>query len=364
MRSSRTSSTARSSASRRRPRRPGWSASSRSPCSTRTPRRAGRHLAYVPLGFAVVTRRLWLSRTTSRYELGSAGRGGRQPGSRPGVGEAPGRVPQGPPRAARGHDQGARRGPAGGAEDRARAVHRVRRVRHAAGHRERRTSARWPSRSRWPPASPRSSPSCSLSRGGRSCWPCRGSPWARSGTSAAGHAGRAAGGSTARKADDEDAGWSSPPTRSSWPCRTCRYPALRKAFKDGWKPTFHTLPVRDGRGYAAVFSLPLGVTAEMIADQRPVLARNLHRAEIEVWPTDAEQAGRPGRDRACGSPTPACCPSPRRSTRCCTRAPPTCSRACPAACRPAATSIADPDRRQQLRRAAARWARARATPAA
>ena len=32
-------------------------------------------------------------------------------------------------------------------------------------------------------------------------------------------------------------------------------PALRRAFKDGWRPTFHTLPVRDGRGYSAVFSL-------------------------------------------------------------------------------------------------------------
>ena len=70
-----------------------------------------------------------------------------------------------------------------------------------------------------------------------------------------------------------------------------RIPELRKATKDGWKPTFHTLPVRDGRGYSAVFTLPLGVTPEMIADQRPVLARNLHRAEIEVWPSAAERAG-------------------------------------------------------------------------
>ena len=54
-------------------------------------------------------------------------------------------------------------------------------------------------------------------------------------------------------------------------------PALRKAFKDGWRPTLHTLPVKDGRGYSAVYSLPLGVTAEMIADQRPVFARNMHR---------------------------------------------------------------------------------------
>jgi DNA segregation ATPase FtsK/SpoIIIE, S-DNA-T family len=70
-----------------------------------------------------------------------------------------------------------------------------------------------------------------------------------------------------------------------------RIPELRKAAKDGWRPSFHTLPVRDGRGYSAVFTLPLGVTPEMIADQRPVLARNLHRAEIEVWPSAAEQPG-------------------------------------------------------------------------
>ena len=70
-----------------------------------------------------------------------------------------------------------------------------------------------------------------------------------------------------------------------------KIPALKRAFKDGWRPTFHTLPVRDGRGYSAVFSVPLGVTAEMIADQRPVLARNVHRAEVEVWPSDAEKAG-------------------------------------------------------------------------
>jgi DNA segregation ATPase FtsK/SpoIIIE, S-DNA-T family len=70
-----------------------------------------------------------------------------------------------------------------------------------------------------------------------------------------------------------------------------KIPALKRAFKDGWRPTFHMLPVRDGRGYSAVFSAPLGVTAGMIADQRPVLARNVHRAEVEVWPSDAEQAG-------------------------------------------------------------------------
>jgi S-DNA-T family DNA segregation ATPase FtsK/SpoIIIE len=70
-----------------------------------------------------------------------------------------------------------------------------------------------------------------------------------------------------------------------------KIPELRRAFKDGWVPTFDLPPVRDGRGYHAVVRLPLGVTAGMVADLRPVLARNLHRAEIEVWPADAEKAG-------------------------------------------------------------------------
>lgn len=68
-------------------------------------------------------------------------------------------------------------------------------------------------------------------------------------------------------------------------------PALKKAFKDGWVPPLSLPPVREGRGYHAVIGLPLGVTAEMVADQRPVLARNLHRAEIETWPADAEKSG-------------------------------------------------------------------------
>ena len=65
---------------------------------------------------------------------------------------------------------------------------------------------------------------------------------------------------------------------------------LKKAMNDGWKPTFTLTPVKDGRGYSATFSLPLGVTPDMVADQRAILARNLHRDEIEVWPS----AGPPG----------------------------------------------------------------------
>jgi S-DNA-T family DNA segregation ATPase FtsK/SpoIIIE len=69
-------------------------------------------------------------------------------------------------------------------------------------------------------------------------------------------------------------------------------PALNRAVKDGWQVEFHTPPVRvNRRGYQAVFSLPMGVTPEMIADKRDVLARNLVRAPLEVWPAAAEHAG-------------------------------------------------------------------------
>lgn len=66
---------------------------------------------------------------------------------------------------------------------------------------------------------------------------------------------------------------------------------LKAAFKDGWRPTFTLTPVRDRGGYSAIFDLPLGVTPQMVIDQRPVFARNLHRAEVEVWATDAERGG-------------------------------------------------------------------------
>ena len=69
-------------------------------------------------------------------------------------------------------------------------------------------------------------------------------------------------------------------------------PAMNRAVKDGWQVEFATPPVRvNSRGYQATFSLPMGVTPEMIADKRDVLARNLVRAPLEVWPTAAERAG-------------------------------------------------------------------------
>ena len=97
----------------------------------------------------------------------------------------------------------------------------------------------------------------------------------------------------AAKPDDPDAGLVVTADTIVLALQNIPVPELKRAFKDGWRPSFTLLPVRDGRGYEAEFSLPLGVTAEMIADRRPVLARNLHREEIETWPS----AGAPGHGR-------------------------------------------------------------------
>ncbi len=77
-------------------------------------------------------------------------------------------------------------------------------------------------------------------------------------------------------------------------------PAMTRAFKDGWLPRFDLTPTREGqgafKGYRAIFDLPLGVTPDMVADKGAVLATNLHRNAVEVWPSDygKEKGGRPG----------------------------------------------------------------------
>jgi hypothetical protein len=66
-------------------------------------------------------------------------------------------------------------------------------------------------------------------------------------------------------------------------------PALNKALKEGWTVTFIVPPVRvNNRGYQAVFSIPMGVTPDMIADKGEVFARNLHRHPLETWPSASD----------------------------------------------------------------------------
>lgn len=77
-------------------------------------------------------------------------------------------------------------------------------------------------------------------------------------------------------------------------------PAMTRAFKGGWLPRFDLTPTREGqgafKGYRAIFDLPLGVTPDMVADKGDVLAANLHRNAVEVWPSDygKEKGGKPG----------------------------------------------------------------------
>ena len=66
---------------------------------------------------------------------------------------------------------------------------------------------------------------------------------------------------------------------------------LDKYFKDGGQ-LIYTVPARmDGEGTYAQVRLPLGVTADMVADRRDRLAANLGRAKLETWPTEGVEAG-------------------------------------------------------------------------
>ncbi|MFD0657156.1 hypothetical protein [Thermocatellispora tengchongensis] len=61
---------------------------------------------------------------------------------------------------------------------------------------------------------------------------------------------------------------------------------LDKAFKGGWKPRVVLPTGRDGKGWRTQLELPLGVTVDMINRKKSVLAHNLVRLPVEVWPTE------------------------------------------------------------------------------
>ena len=67
---------------------------------------------------------------------------------------------------------------------------------------------------------------------------------------------------------------------------------LNKAVKEGWQPRWVSPTVRLGNGWHSQLQLPLGVTVEMVNVRKTVLAHNLLRLPIEVWPT--EPADQPG----------------------------------------------------------------------
>ncbi|MBO7938959.1 cell division protein FtsK [Streptomyces sp. S9] len=61
---------------------------------------------------------------------------------------------------------------------------------------------------------------------------------------------------------------------------------LNKAIKDGWQPRWVQPTTRSGNGWHTQLQLPMGVTVEMITGKKSVLAHNLLRKPVEVWPTE------------------------------------------------------------------------------
>lgn len=61
---------------------------------------------------------------------------------------------------------------------------------------------------------------------------------------------------------------------------------LNAAIKEGWQPRWVQPTTRLGNGYHTQLQLPLGVTVEMVNGKKNVLAHNLMRKPVEVWPTE------------------------------------------------------------------------------
>jgi S-DNA-T family DNA segregation ATPase FtsK/SpoIIIE len=65
---------------------------------------------------------------------------------------------------------------------------------------------------------------------------------------------------------------------------------LNKAFKAGWQARWVQPTTRLGKGWHTQLQLPMGVTVEMINGRKDVLAHNLLRLPVEVWPTEPSTA--------------------------------------------------------------------------
>jgi DNA segregation ATPase FtsK/SpoIIIE, S-DNA-T family len=61
---------------------------------------------------------------------------------------------------------------------------------------------------------------------------------------------------------------------------------MNKAVREGWRPRWVLGAVEDGAGWHCQLQLPQGVNVEMINGKKPLLASNLLRQPIEVWPSE------------------------------------------------------------------------------
>ncbi|WP_236789641.1 FtsK/SpoIIIE domain-containing protein [Amycolatopsis sp. GM8] len=71
--------------------------------------------------------------------------------------------------------------------------------------------------------------------------------------------------------------------------RALGYGPLNNAFKEGWSPRWVSATTRVGRGYHTQLLLPRAVPVEEIAKRKNVLAHNLLRKPVEVWPTEPKE---------------------------------------------------------------------------
>src|SRR5690606_39316635 len=83
--------------------------------------------------------------------------------------------------------------------------------------------------------------------------------------------------------------------------RELGYAPLTKAFKEGWQPRWVSPTTRVGKGWHAQLLLPRQVPVEEIAKRKSVLAHNLLRKPIEVWPTEPKRSEARRVGNQCGS---------------------------------------------------------------
>ncbi len=68
--------------------------------------------------------------------------------------------------------------------------------------------------------------------------------------------------------------------------RNLNLPAMNRKVREGWQPRWVQGSAYDGKGWRTQLLLPEGVSVEMIVDKKALLAHNLLRLPVEVWPTE------------------------------------------------------------------------------
>jgi DNA segregation ATPase FtsK/SpoIIIE, S-DNA-T family len=70
--------------------------------------------------------------------------------------------------------------------------------------------------------------------------------------------------------------------------RNLNIAGFKTALKEGWRVRFRQVPHVDGKGWRAQLDLPPACSVEEIVKRKTMLAHNLVRYPIEVWPTEPQ----------------------------------------------------------------------------